>query len=186
VEYGEEVTPMRTARWLVPLALGMLAGCAPQEPPPEPVETLVVYSLEPMGSEIDGVEPGDVFFHHKLVYGSVTVTDPQAQQEILNAVRQGIEEEEQDPTVHKMCMFMPRHGVRHTAKDGRVTEWVICFSCGDVRIWENGQPQEWVKQHSIGGMKTNVWNTTRHAQKLLNNTLRAAGVELASGADKGE
>jgi hypothetical protein len=181
---------MRTACWLVLLALGMLAGCAPQEPPPEPVERLVVYSLEPMlrKGEVDA-EPGDEWFDKYFVSGSTAVTDPMRQRAILDAVRQGIEEADQDPTVHKMCEFMPRHGLRHVAKDGTVTEWLICFSCEQVKVLQNGvqlglfEKEDW---HGSGRYKTGKGNITHGPQKLLNDTLRTAGVKLAAGAEKGE
>lgn len=169
------------------MALATLVGCSK---PTEGVDgTLVVYSLEPLTREgKDGAEPDDVFFHTYLILGEASVTEPHPQREIVAAVQKGIEEAEQDPAVHKMCMFMPRHGVRHTAKGGRVTEWVICFSCGEVNVYENGQPLEnWETEDRFNGrQKTSRANITRRAQKLLNDTLRNAGVELASGADKGE
>lgn len=56
---------MRVARWLL-LVLATVAGCAPQESPPEPVETLVVYSLDPwplLPGDEQELEPGQMVFH---------------------------------------------------------------------------------------------------------------------------
>lgn len=180
---------MRTACCLVLMALATLAGCS--KPTTEGVDgTLLVYSLDPLGPVEDTeLEPGEVLFHKYVVIGSTTVTDSERQREIVDGLRVGVEEAHQDPNVHKMCQFSPRHGVRLAVNDGTVNEWLICFACEEVKVFQNGAPlRAFEKSELPTGVrsKTNKGNITRRAQKLLNDTLRNAGVELASGADKGE
>ncbi len=104
--------------------------------------------------------------------GSVSVTDPELRKKLLTEVRAGIDEGRGQPAA--ACMFEPRHGLRHVATDGTVTDYVLCFKCGDAEVEKNGQRVQGMSQ------------TTRRAQKLLNDTLRSANVKLADGADKGE
>ena len=189
---------MRHTAWPLLVGLGLVAGCGPSAPPPvaepptatEPEETLVVYSLEPWRlDEWEKLEAGEVEFHRYLVIGSTTVAEPKPRTEILDAVRKGNEDADQDPTKHKMCKFSPRHGLHHVAKDGTETDWVICFSCGQVRLMENGKPlKKWETEDFIDGRRyaVNLGNITRGPQKLLDRTLTDAGIKLAPGADKGE
>ncbi|WP_395746883.1 hypothetical protein [Prosthecobacter sp.] len=39
-----------------------------------------------------------------------------------------------------LCDFMPRHGVR-AVKDGRHTDFLMCFSCGDLLVYRHGGPE---------------------------------------------
>jgi hypothetical protein len=160
---------MRTACCLVLMALATLAGCS--KPTTEGVDgTLVVYSLDPSFERKP--EPGEEWFGKRFVLGSVSVTDAELRKKLLTEVRAGIDQGRGQPAA--ACMFEPRHGLRHLATDGTVTDYVICFKCGDAVVETNGRRVQGMSQ------------TTRRAQKLLNDTLRNAGVELASGADKGE
>lgn len=158
---------MQATRVLVVLALGMVAGCGPSV---EVEETLVVYSLDPNFERRP--EPGEEWFGERFVLGSLTVTEPERRAELLAEVAAGIEKAKNQPRA--ACLFEPRHGLHHVAKDGTVTDFVICFKCGDVVTKKNGRRVEGMSQ------------TTRHSQKLLNDTLHNAGVKLANGADKGE
>ncbi len=158
---------MRTARWLVLFALVMLTGCGPA---PDVGGTLVVYSLDPDFRRVP--QPDEQWFGKRFVLGSVTVSDPALRAKLLTEVRAGIDEGRGQPAA--ACMFEPRHGLHHVAKDGTVTDYVICFKCGDAVVEKNGQ--------RVGGMS----QTTRRPQKLLNDTLRSADVKLAPGAEKGE
>ncbi len=178
---------MRTARVLVLLALGAVIGCAPQDPPPEPVEpaeTLVVYSLDPWvlfpGDEQD-LEAGQAVFQRHIVLGSVFVTDPTVQREILGEVQKGIEEAPQVQELGDRLLggFMPRYGLHHVAKDGTVTDWLICFGTRRVREFRNG---ELIRVEIGVGEK--MWrdihrNTTLRSESLLDDTLRVADVRLA-------
>jgi hypothetical protein len=160
---------MRTARCLVLLGLLTLAGCSKSTT--EGVDgTLVVYSLDPDFKRKP--EPGEEWFGKRFVLGSVSVTDPELRKKLLTEVRAGIDEGRGQPAA--ACMFEPRHGLRHVATDGTVTDYVLCFKCGDAEVEKNGQRVQGMSQ------------TTRRAQKLLNDTLRSANVKLADGADKGE
>ena len=158
---------MQAALALVVLVLGMATGCGPSV---EVEESLVVYSLDP-DFERRPV-PGEEWFGNRFVFGSVSVTDPERRAELLTAVREGIDGAKGQPPL--ACLFEPRHGLHHVAKDGTVTDYVICFKCGEAVVEKNGRRVEGMSQ------------TTHRPQKLLNDTLRSAGVKLASGADKGE
>lgn len=167
---------MRRTAWL--MLLGLAAGCVrsdppTSEPPPtaEPDETLVVYSLEP-GLGGPSAKPGEANFQGYPIIGSATVTGD-AVKELLEGVEKGIERGNE---IRALC-FAPRHGMRHVAKDGTVTEWLICFEC--IRVVITTTP--------TGGEPTKEgFYINNKPQKLLNDTLRAAGVKLADGADKGE
>jgi hypothetical protein len=171
---------MRTARVLVLLAFAAVVGCS--EEPPVPDDTLVVYSLEPWQyGKDEQPEPGEVLFHRYLVIGSTEVADPSRRQEILDAVRRGIEDAdpEQDLGELGVGVFRPRHGLHHVAEDGTVTDWLISFSSGQVREIRNG---ELVRVEKGVGGKT--WrdvhrNITHRPYGPLNDTLRTAGVKLA-------
>lgn len=174
---------MRAARWLVLLALATVAGCFPQEPPPEPVETLVVYSLDPWvllpGDEQD-LEAGQAVFQRHIVLGSVLVTDQSVQREILDGVAKGIEEGKKiAPADRLACSFQPRHGLHHVAKDGTVSDWLICFSCGQVKEIRNGEVVK--RERSYGKdatLMSSIQDFAGGPRGLLDETLRAA-VKLA-------
>jgi hypothetical protein len=36
-----------------------------------------------------------------------------------------------------LCDFMPRHGIR-AVKNGRITDFLMCFSCGDLFVFRHG------------------------------------------------
>ncbi len=38
-----------------------------------------------------------------------------------------------------LCDFMPRHGIR-AIKNGRITDFLMCFSCGDLFVYRHGAP----------------------------------------------
>lgn len=171
---------MRRTAWL--MLLGLAVGCVRSDPPPtsepppaaEPDESLVVYSLEPQRRVGDDykLEAGEVVFQRYLVIGSTTVTGSKIR-ELLEGVEKGIE---RDRLKRAIC-FEPRHGMRHTAKDGTVTEWLMCFECIQVIVT--------VQKAGVEVSREDYY-LNHTPQKLLNDTLRTAGVKLAEGADKGE
>src|SRR5689334_9981552 len=105
---------MRRTAWVV--FVGLAVGCFHSDSPPvtseppaqAPDETLVVYSLEPLGplgDEDIALVPGKELFHRYLVIGSTTVADPKLRKEVVTAVQKGIDDAEQDPAKHKLCSF---------------------------------------------------------------------------------
>lgn len=39
-----------------------------------------------------------------------------------------------------LCDFMPRHGIR-AVKNGRSTDFLMCFSCGDLFVYRHGKSE---------------------------------------------
>jgi hypothetical protein len=125
-----------------------------------PPDKLVLDSIE--GAEsLDGAKPEGETFHGYAVLGKLVVRDPQARDEILAAIQDGVS----DGDKLASC-FVPRHGLRVT-KNGRTVDFAVCFECYQVRMYGDGEPQ--------------TLAITRDAKKVFDGHLTSAGIPLAPG-----
>jgi len=94
----------------------------------EKSDKIIVYFLDAEGT----AQEND--FHHYPILGQVEVNEPEAQQALRDAVREGIAQ----GNVMARC-FAPQHGIR--AIDGkRTVDLVICFQCAQFATYLNDQP----------------------------------------------
>jgi hypothetical protein len=104
-------------------------------------------------------------FHGWRVLGWAAVTDPGEQARLVGELERAVAAAEGG----YMC-FDPRHGVR-AARGGRAVDLVICFECGLIEAYLDGQ--------RLPG----YIETARLAEPVLDAAaLRAAGVPLAGKA----
>ena len=92
-------------------------------------ELLSINPIKPRGDEPAGA------FHGYHILGQTTITDPATQKQLNAAFEKGVREHHGNPAA---CIFMPRHGIRLTKAD-LVTDFVICFQCGDVQVFKGDQ-----------------------------------------------
>lgn len=115
-------------------------------------DTLELFSLQP-----ERPAEGQPGFNNYEIVGSTVLTDESVRKEIAKAIQQASSDPE---GFAKGCEFVPHHGLR-AIKDGKTTDFVICFQCGDVRVYE-------------GGQRVYTFFITKGPQALLDATLHAA------------
>jgi hypothetical protein len=106
-------------------------------------------------------ETGEVF-HGFPVLGKTEIVDAEARGELLKAIEDGIAQK----GVSKADCWWPRHGLRVTS-GGQVTDYLICFQCNQVYIYEGGAERE--RQRTMPS----------EVQTVFDKHLRAAGLPLA-------
>ena len=79
----------------------------------------------------------------------------------MRAIRESIADGQKYPN---KC-FVPLHALR-TERLGYIREYVICFQCASIEIYENGE-------------LSRVVTTSAHAKELFNSILVDAGIPLA-------
>ena len=90
--------------------------------------SMIVYSLDAKQAE-----PGQKNFHGWTLLGQTDVPLPGDK----NTIGQRIMNDTGIRDV-RFCGFFPHHGVR-ASYPGRHIDFVICFKCGPIEIFENGQ-----------------------------------------------
>lgn len=128
----------------------LVASAIAEEKPPEEVFRLpqdavdalttgtefVLYSLDPGAApslKPRGLASKDEFYGFKSL-GQLALTDPKMRAAAVGAVTDAIHHADR----HYMARcFSPRHALRVTAA-GRVFDFVICYECGQIRLFEKG------------------------------------------------
>jgi hypothetical protein len=123
-------------------------------------EQLTLYSIDGRDSEPGQKPQTEETFHHYPVLGKVELTDAEQRRELLAALQSGIDSGDRDP---RKC-FWPRHAIR-TVEKSRTREYVICFQCRQMYIYEDGSESR--------------KPITDQPQPRLNKFLQEAGVPLA-------
>ena len=112
---------------LVMLASAIGCGGAPEK------QSMTVYSLDPVPIE-DQKKPDNTAedFHGFAVLAKVDIAKEKDRNEILQAIENGMK------GGRSAKCFDPRHGI-HFVRGDVVTDYVICFSCSNVSIYQSGQ-----------------------------------------------
>ena len=105
---------------------------------------LTLYSLVPCGTwSLSTTYPEDAarfrrlpIFHDFPVLGSFSVAPGEPLRGWTELLGSSLVKREQ-----MVCDFMPRHGIR-AVKNGRTTDFLMCFSCGDLFVTHHGGPEE--------------------------------------------
>jgi hypothetical protein len=154
-------------RWIL-LALLTLPGCSNDKPGnglPAFLQALassdkvVLYSIDGTEKEDKAVFKDAEKFQGYPVLGKLDLKDVRVRQQVVEALHQGIVE-----NVGFAKCFWPRHAFQAT-RGGKTTDYVICFQCNWIKV--------------IDGNKVEDIVTTNHAQKLLNQLLKDAGIPIA-------
>ena len=109
--------------------------------------------------------PGN--FHGWKVLGRTSVADSGTRQRLNEALRAGARTSDGSMA----ACFIPRHGIR-AVRAGKATELVICFECLSAQVYQDGR-------------RTEGFATTGSPEKLFDEVLKAAGVELAAKGSGG-
>jgi TPR repeat protein len=121
---------------------GTITGCGVAPAPPTlPEEVLkalnshssiTLYSLQPWG----GPDLPEWDFHGHHQNGHVELKPPQAKQAIAavnDAISKGV------AGLESLCLINPRHALR-IISSGNTYDILICYECGQLEIYRNGQP----------------------------------------------
>jgi len=122
-----------------------------------------VLSLDPKRPDEKPIDD----FHGYRVLGKTTIDDPATRRKLVVAFKQGVEE---NGGAVAGC-FNPRHGI-HVAQDGKTADFVICFECYSIALYESGTPSD-----------RQILTTGSH-QPVFDDILEKAGVPLAEKAEK--
>ena len=122
----------------------------------EKAEQFEVFSLSPRRPKD---KPRDTF-HGWEVLGKTTVKDARTRTGLLTTFKKGVEENDGKAA---LC-FNPRHGIR-VFRDGKTTDFVICFECFQVQTYEGKERRE-------------GFLITASPQTTFDEVLRKAGVPL--------
>lgn len=104
-------------------------------------DTFEIYALEPYGAA-----DGEGSFQGHPVLGSAKVTDPAAQQRILDIIDSGM-----GKWATQAKCFNPRHGV-HAVRAGRTVDITICYQCSNIVIAEGSES----KMVSTGDVRSDL------------------------------
>lgn len=155
---------MKSFVLLLPIAFSVLfvslTGCGEPDPVVETPDSLTIYSIDGLDFEDDELPKTDEEFKGYPVLGKVEIKDAEKRKKIMESLRKGIRNSD-----GKMAKcFLPRHGIIAT-KDGKTTEYVICFECLQLKVWANEE------------LKTEP--TTTEPKSLLNDFFNDSGVKIA-------
>ncbi len=104
-------------------------------------DTFEIYALNP-NSRVEG----EGSFQGFQVVGSAKVTDPAAQQRILDIIESGM-----GKWATQAKCFNPRHGV-HAVHAGRTVDITICYECSNIEITEGSAS----KMSSTGNVRSDL------------------------------
>ena len=147
------------------LLVAGVIGCGRSTPvtsaPALPIpDELTLYAIDGLVNEPTSFVSDATHFRGYAILGKVEITNPNARQEIMKAVEDGMRES--DGTV--ASCFWPRHGV-HVVTNGKAIDYVICYECLQAYIFaEDGDTSK---------------PTTATHQGVLTAPLTAAGIKLA-------
>lgn len=151
---------------LVGLVAALTLGSR-RAPPPraelDPLRAAVsveVLRLDPRAKAEKEAGPGD--FHQYPILGRAMVAAAADRAGLIAALERGMHEN--DGTV--AGCFNPRHGLRATAPDGTITDYVICFECFSASVYQ-------------GDRRTGGFLTTRSPQGAFDAVLERLGVPPA-------
>ena len=128
----------------------------------ESASSITLLSLDP---NIQDARPFTKKFHHYRVLGQTDVTDLGSQERVATAIKNAV----RDFNGLSAACFNPRHGVRIVTPQGTTYDFVICFECNSVAIYEG---EERVPNVGITG-----------SSAPLDELLRAAKIKLAEPAE---
>jgi hypothetical protein len=157
---------MTLLRWailaFILLGAGLVAWAVASRPGPiEVPEKITLLSIDGNAYKA-GEEPKTPEHYREYpLLGKVEITDAGQREEIMRALQRGISE----GTDFQAFCFWPRHTVL-TEQHGHTREYIVCFECTWVAIYEDGNHSRTV-------------TTSTHAKELFNRTLMDAGVPLA-------
>lgn len=122
--------------------------------------TFTLYSLDGrMLPPEKRVKTGEEFRGYPVL-GKIEISDRAKQRELTTALESGIAKS--DGAV--ASCFNPRHAIQVTS-NGRTIDYVICFECLQIYVYENGAPTTKL--------------TTRDPQPVFDKQLTDAGIALA-------
>jgi hypothetical protein len=128
----------------------------------EEADRYELLSLDPERQSVQPTSSPSDLFHGWRVLGRVVLTDSATRHRLNDALRGGAESILSPPA---MC-FNPRHGIRVT-RDGRTTDFLICFECEQVQV-------------RVGDQLVADWLTDSSPQPVFDQVLQQAGVPLAT------
>lgn len=118
------------------------------------IETIVRSSDdEPSAVDMQNIEQ----FHGYRVLGKVVIRDPIVRAQIKKFLYRSIDE-----GFAPAACFNPRHGIR-AVQNNRVVEMIICFECGQMGVYADGQEGHAIVRGSI-------------VENYYNRVLRTAGI----------
>lgn len=129
-------------------------------------QSITVYSLEPSWRETFNKEGKDIF-HHCKILGQTTLPTARLA-DTVRAVQDGIGKGQPS-----RCVFDPHHGLSVDTSTHKV-DIVICFFCGDVHCYKDGQ--FWCAQ-TVKGNHALIGEL----EKKLNAILTEARIPQSSG-----
>ena len=155
---------LRTTLLLVMATLFAVTGCGQGDSSEAAFTAMItaeqyeLLSLDPHSPEMPPVDE----FHGWKVLGRTSIDDAATRKKLTDALRAVASEGDIVPA----ACFWPRHGIRLTTA-GIVTDFVICFQCSQVEVFEDGKK-------SVGFL------TSDTPQSTFDEVLQAKGVPLPS------
>lgn len=138
------VNPSKLGRLLLMFGLalafcGALGGCAKMSPIAEleQATSITLYSIDGNHHPQDENDKPPVtveMFHGYPLLGKIELPDGAEREALLRELRRGIESN--DGRV--AGCFIPRHALR-AVQAGGTADYVICFECNQVQVYENGK-----------------------------------------------
>jgi hypothetical protein len=130
---------MTRRRWigLAAIFLGIVAAVVwaaswLRAPDLDRAERVTLFSVDWHGYD-DRAPATDDALYGCHILGKVEITDPEQRRELIAALREGIA----TPDVVQAKCFYPRHVLR-VEQGGRTADYVICFQCGNYRLYLDG------------------------------------------------
>jgi hypothetical protein len=127
-------------------------------------EQIELYSLEPEPDDKAAKNPKAIYFHRWLVLGKTVLKDARGRKQAIDALDESV------GRGRRAKCFDPRHGIRAT-HGGKTVELVICFRCGQVYVYFDGNKE-----------KDATLSINRGTQPVLDAILTKAGIPLAKTA----
>lgn len=142
----------------------LVGGCAFRGPLPGESTLRQATELELFSLEPNVRATSEDRFHNWPVLGHTTVSDASTRAQLVNGLFAAAASAD---GIGVGC-FRPRHGIR-VASSGKVTDFVICFECIQVKVYENER-------------YTGTFLVADEPRQLFDDVLRQAGITLATPA----
>ena len=164
---------MRRNAWIATIValMAWVSGCAEEHDIPGPLLEVLqngnqyeLLSLDPTHERGLTTNPATTQaaerFHDYKILGRTSIEDAASRKQLNEALRAGAKE---NTGMVAMC-FNPRHGI-HVVRDGKSMDFVICFECMQVAVYENDKRIE-------------GFLVTGSPQPIFDDVLTKAGVPL--------
>lgn len=148
------------------MVLYSLAGGFPNQPIAN-VDPITKQTVDPIDPKM-ALRPGDIptdTLHGWQVLGKTKITDSAARRSVHEALQRGIKNH--DGSV--AACFDPHHALRFK-KEGKTVEWIICFMCNQIYVYEDGKQKETIL-------------ISASPRPVLNEVLSRANVPLHKSAE---